>query len=81
MQSLDDGERRAVLGEVLADELKAIAEYVKDMPLIMKKVEGVFAAGARRTASDEQVAGLAPSSDQKSRPLAGLKGYVTNLAA
>ena len=34
MQSLDDNERREVLGGVLADELKVILEYVKDIPLI-----------------------------------------------
>jgi len=32
MQNLSDGERKLVLGEVLADELKAILEYVKVVP-------------------------------------------------
>ena len=41
MQSLSDDERKAVLGEVLADELKAITEYVKDVPLIKKKVDAL----------------------------------------
>jgi len=39
MQSLTDDERKAVLGEVLADELKAIVEYVKDVPAIRAKVD------------------------------------------
>ncbi|HLC92010.1 MAG TPA: hypothetical protein VJC09_03075 [Candidatus Saccharimonadales bacterium] len=39
MQSLSDDERKEVLGEVLADELKAIHEYVKDVPIIRKKVD------------------------------------------
>jgi hypothetical protein len=34
MQDLSDEERREALGEVLADELKAILEYVKDIPQI-----------------------------------------------
>lgn len=38
MQSLNDDERKGVLGVVLADELKAILEYVKDVPVIMRKV-------------------------------------------
>jgi len=38
MQSLDDDEKKQVLGEVLADELKAIHELVKDVPLIKKDV-------------------------------------------
>lgn len=38
MQGLDDNERREVLGEVLADELKVILEYVKDIPLIKHKL-------------------------------------------
>lgn len=38
MQSLDDDERKLVLGEVLADELKAIHEYVKDIPDIKRDV-------------------------------------------
>lgn len=41
MQSLSDDERKAVLGEALADELKVITEYVKDVPLIKKKVENL----------------------------------------
>lgn len=41
MQSLSDDERKAVLGEVLADELKDITEYVKDVPLIKKKVDAL----------------------------------------
>jgi hypothetical protein len=39
MQSLNDNERKAVLGDVLADELKAIMEYVKDVPYIKRKVD------------------------------------------
>ena len=34
MQSLTDKERKEVLGEVLADELKVIREYVQDVPII-----------------------------------------------
>jgi hypothetical protein len=41
MQSLNDDERKAVLGEILADELKVIAEYVKDIPQIRKDVEEI----------------------------------------
>lgn len=39
MQNLNDDERKQVLGEVLADELKAIHELVKDVPFIKKDVE------------------------------------------
>jgi 2-phospho-L-lactate guanylyltransferase (CobY/MobA/RfbA family) len=38
MQSLNDDERKQVLGEVLADELKAIHELVKDVPVIKDDV-------------------------------------------
>ena len=45
MQSLDDDddERNQVLGEVLADELKAIHEYVKDIPIIKQELHQVKA--------------------------------------
>lgn len=43
MQSLDDEERKAVLGEVLADELKAIKEYVQDVPGIKQELHQVKA--------------------------------------
>ncbi len=38
MQSLNNDERKQVLGEVLADELKVIREYVEDIPDIKKDV-------------------------------------------
>lgn len=41
MQSLSDEERREVLGEVLIDELKAIREYVEDIPAIKRKLSDV----------------------------------------
>jgi hypothetical protein len=37
MQSLSDDERKQVLGEVLANELKAIHELVKDVPEMKQK--------------------------------------------
>jgi uncharacterized protein YaaN involved in tellurite resistance len=43
MQSLDDDERKEVLGEILADELKAIGEYVKDVPKIQQEVHQIHA--------------------------------------
>lgn len=43
MQSLSDEERREVLGEVLADELKAIHEYVRDIPLIFARLDKIDA--------------------------------------
>lgn len=43
MQSLNDDERREVLGEVLSDELKAILEYVKDMPAMQQELHQVHA--------------------------------------
>ena len=43
MQSLNDDERKEVLGEVLADELKAIGEYVKDIPKVKEEVHQVHA--------------------------------------
>ena len=36
---MNNDERRKVLGEVLADELKVIMEYVKDVPHIKRKVD------------------------------------------
>jgi outer membrane murein-binding lipoprotein Lpp len=41
MQSVNDDEKREVLGEVLADELKAIHELVSDVPTIKKTVEAL----------------------------------------
>jgi hypothetical protein len=43
MQSLNDDERKDVLGEVLADELKVITEYVKDVPLVRQELHQVHA--------------------------------------
>lgn len=43
MQSLNDDERKDVLGEVLADELKAIREYVEDVPKVKEEVHQVHA--------------------------------------
>lgn len=43
MQSLSNDERREVLGEVLHDELKAILEYVKDMPVLRQELHQVQA--------------------------------------
>jgi uncharacterized protein YoxC len=39
MRSLSDDERKSVLGKVLTDELKAIVEYVKDIPAIKAKMD------------------------------------------
>ena len=39
MDSLSDDERKKVLGEVLMDELKAIYEYVKEIPVIRRDVD------------------------------------------
>jgi hypothetical protein len=41
MQDLSDDERKEVLGEVLADELKVIGEYVKDVPKIQDELHEV----------------------------------------
>lgn len=41
MQSLNDDERREVLGEVLADELRAIREYVQDIPSIRQEISEI----------------------------------------
>ncbi len=38
MQSLSDDERKLVFGEVLANELKIIHEYVKDIPDINRRL-------------------------------------------
>jgi hypothetical protein len=43
MQSLNDDERGAVLGELLMDELEAIHEYVKDVPSVQDEVHQVHA--------------------------------------
>ncbi len=39
MQNLDDEDRKAVLGEVLMDELKIIREYLEDIPVIKQDVK------------------------------------------
>ena len=39
MQSLSEDEKRQVLGSVLADQLSAIQEAVKDVPEIKSKLE------------------------------------------
>lgn len=41
MQGLNDDERRQVLGEVLADELKAILEYVSRIPAIESRLDKI----------------------------------------
>jgi len=41
MQSLSDDERKLVLGEVLADELRVTREYVKDIPAIKHRLTNV----------------------------------------
>jgi peptidoglycan hydrolase CwlO-like protein len=41
MQGLNDDEKRQVLGEVLADELKAIHDLVKDVPNVSRKVNKI----------------------------------------
>jgi len=41
MQNLNDDERKEVLGEVLADELKVIHELVKEVPNINSKVNKI----------------------------------------
>ena len=38
MQDLTDDERKAVLGNVLMDELKVIREYLQDIPEIKQRV-------------------------------------------
>jgi hypothetical protein len=39
MQDTSDEERKAVLGEVLADELKILLEYVREIPLIQDALD------------------------------------------
>lgn len=41
MQSLSDDERKDMLDEVLVDELKAIREYVSEIPAIKQKLNEV----------------------------------------
>ena len=41
MQTLSDDEKREVLGEVLADELKAIHGYVKDIPEMLQQMSSM----------------------------------------
>lgn len=41
MQNLSDDERRDVFGEILLDELKAIREYVSEIPAIKQKLNEV----------------------------------------
>lgn len=38
MQSLSDHEKLEVLGEVLMDELRAIREYVQDIPIMKRDI-------------------------------------------
>lgn len=38
MHDIDDETRKQVLGEALMDELKAIREYVQDVPAIKKDI-------------------------------------------
>jgi len=39
MQSLNNDERKQVLGEVLSDELKVIRGYVQDVPLLKQDIQ------------------------------------------
>jgi hypothetical protein len=43
MQDTTNNERKDVLGEVLADELRAISKYVKDVPKIQEEVHQIHA--------------------------------------
>lgn len=43
MQSLSDDEEKQILGEVLADKLDAILEYVKDVPAMGQELHKVHA--------------------------------------
>lgn len=54
MQSLNDDERKQVLGEVLADELKAIHELVKDVPEMKQKID-VLDSDMKEVKSDIKV--------------------------
>ena len=44
MQSLNDDDHNSVLGEVLSDHLKAILEYVKQVPALQQELHEVHAA-------------------------------------
>ncbi|MDZ7786180.1 MAG: hypothetical protein U5L95_03600 [Candidatus Saccharibacteria bacterium] len=41
MHDMDDDSRRKVLGEALMDELKAIREYVEDIPSMKQNVQEI----------------------------------------
>ena len=41
MQSLNDDERREILGEVLLDELRVIREYVQDIPGMKQQIHEI----------------------------------------
>ncbi|MBX6333937.1 hypothetical protein IRY61_01185 [Candidatus Saccharibacteria bacterium] len=43
MHDIDDETRKEVLGEILMDELKAIREYVEDVPKMNQKVHQISA--------------------------------------
>ena len=43
MQSLNDDEEKRVLGEVLADKLDAIMDYVKNVPALGQELHKVHA--------------------------------------
>jgi hypothetical protein len=43
MQSLNDDEEKQVLGEVLADKLDTIMDYVKDVPALGQELHKVHA--------------------------------------
>lgn len=43
MQSLNDDEQQAVLGEVLSSQLQAIMEYVREIPDIKRELHQVHA--------------------------------------
>ena len=57
MQSLDDDERRAILGEVLADQLQVILEYVSDIPE-MKRDIAVLKTDVTELKSDMKIVKL-----------------------
>lgn len=38
MQSLNDNERKQVLGEVLLDEFRVMREYLQEIPIIKTKI-------------------------------------------
>lgn len=67
MESLSEDEFRQVMGEVMADQLKAILEYVSEIPAIKQRLDSIEARLDSLEAEFKPLKALTLQIDQKLR--------------